>query len=114
MEVTRREGPVFMEITQQPGRTPHCEDNKCLRLTIVGVDEDHTLRILRASLWLTPLVLLPLMDKTRSPFWIRPSRSARLPAITLCTCNITWVTSIEMHQRLTGYHREGKKEWLQF
>ena len=47
-------------------------------------DED-TLRILSASLWLTPLVLLPLMDKTRSPFWIRPSRSARLPAITLCT-----------------------------
>ena len=34
-----------------------------------------------------PLVDLPLMDSTLSPFCILPSLSARLPAITLCTCN---------------------------
>ena len=44
-----------------------------------------TLRMLRASRWVTPLVDLPLIDKTRSPFWIRPSLSANVPGITLWT-----------------------------
>ena len=44
-----------------------------------------TFRMLRASRWVTPLVDLPLIDKTRSPFWIRPSRSAKVPGITLWT-----------------------------
>ena len=45
----------------------------------------NTLRMLKASLWVTPLVDLPLMDSTRSPFCILPSRSANVPGMTLCT-----------------------------
>lgn len=48
--------------------------------------KSYTFRMLRASLWVTPLVDLPLMDRTLSPFWIRPSRSAKVPGMTLCTC----------------------------
>lgn len=45
-----------------------------------------TLRMLSDSWWVTPFMLRPLMDRMRSPFWMRPSLSAGLPTSTLCTC----------------------------
>ena len=44
-----------------------------------------TFRMLRASRWVIPFVERPFIERTRSPFCILPSLSAKLPAITLCT-----------------------------
>lgn len=75
----------------------------CLSVHMWG--PELTLRMLSASLWLTPLVLRPLMESTLSPFWMRPSLSAKLPAITLCT----WKKSVSS---VTFY--EKKKNYLSF
>lgn len=45
-----------------------------------------TLSIASASRCVTPFSPLPLMERTRSPFCMRPSRSATLPPITLWIC----------------------------
>jgi len=71
-------------------RSPQRPDAICVRRIrwinkrVIGC----TLRIARASLWVTPFRLRPLMDKMRSPFCRRPSLSAGLPDSTLWTCKI--------------------------
>ena len=47
-----------------------------------------TLSMASASRCVTPFRPLPLIESTRSPFWILPSRSATLPFITLWICPI--------------------------
>ena len=62
-----------------------------------------TFRMLKASLWVTPLVDLPLMDSTRSPFCILPSRSANVPGMTLCTwkkLNFFYRDALTFHTKL--------------
>ena len=76
-----------------------------------------TFRMLKASLWVTPLVDLPLMDSTRSPFCILPSRSANVPGMTLCTwkkLNFFYRDALTFHTKLKLNFLSKNSIWLIF